>query len=100
MADDFFQVRENIIENSRFRLGFFYVTPLLSLENVGYSTNIYRYNDIAEPDWTADLGVDLRLAALLGKRFILVLKDNPYYSFYLENKSEEAWNNKLQFAVY
>ena len=99
-ADDFFQVKERIIEESLFKLGFFYVTPQLTLENLGYTSNIYQYNSDPEADWTADIGLNLRLSTLLGNRFIFVLTDHPYYSFYLNNEQERAWNNEFRFSAF
>jgi len=99
-SDDFFKKKDQIIEDSLFRLGIFYVTPRLSLESLGYTSNIYHYNEIEEPDWTADIGVDVQAATLLGKRFILVLNDHPYYSFYAKNKQDRAWNNEFSFSIY
>ena len=100
LADDFFRVKDRVIEESLFRLGFFYVTPQLTLENLGYNTNIYQYNGDPEPDWTADIGVNFRMSTLLGKRFIFVVTDHPYYSYYAFNKQEEAWNNEFRFSAY
>ena len=99
-ADDFFKVRDQIIEESLFRLGFFYVTPRLTLENLGYNSNIYQYNSDPEPDWTADIGMNLRLATLFGKRFIFSVSDNPFFSFYLNNRQEQCWNNEFRFSTY
>jgi len=100
LADDFFRVKDRVIEESLFRLGFFYVTPRLTLENLGYNTNIYQYDGDPEPDWTADIGVNVRLSTLLGKRFIFVVTDHPYYSYYAYNKQEQAWNNEFRFSAY
>jgi hypothetical protein len=100
LADDFFRVKDRIIRESLFRFGFFYVTPQLTLEKLGYSSNIFQYNSDPEPDWTADIGVDLRLATLLGKRFIFVVTDHPYFTFYAKNKQEQAWSNEFRFSAY
>ncbi len=99
-ADDFFKVKEKIINTSRFRIASFYITPLLTVENLGYTSNIYAYENIAEPDWTADLGLDISLAKILAKRFILLVNEHPYYSFYLKNEAERAFNNRFQFYLY
>lgn len=100
LGDDFFRIKDRITDESLFRLGLFYVTPRLTLDNLGYITNIYQYNSDPEPDFTADIGVDVRLSAIVGHRLILVLNDHPYYTYYAENKQDEAWNNRFRFSVY
>jgi len=70
-SDDFFVVKERIMEQSRFKLGFFYITPLLYLENVGFSNNIYNYENKQTADWTADFGLGLRASAIAANRVIL-----------------------------
>lgn len=99
-GEDFFSLKKQLVDSSRFRLGFLYINPLLTLENVGYTDNIYSYDNISRPDWTADAGLDIRVSSLLGHRFIIVLKDKPFYSWYAENKSEEAFNNNLNLSLH
>lgn len=94
-ADDFFAVKERIVDESKFKLGFLYIAPLLYLENVGYTSNIYTYEDKERPDWTGDLGLGLRASAILANRLILQADDLPYYSFYLENKNLRSWSNRF-----
>ncbi len=99
-ADDFFAVKDRIIEESRFKLGFLYFTPLLLLENVGYTSSIYTYEEKDYPDWTGDLGLGLRASAIVANRLILQAEDLPSYSFYLENKDLRSWSNRFQAAAY
>lgn len=99
-AEDFFKVKERIIRDAWIKKFSLYISPALSITNVGYTSNIYSYQDIEEPDWTADVGINLSAAAILKDRFILMVDEFPYYSFYGKNKNEEAFNNKFQFTVY
>jgi hypothetical protein len=99
-ADDFFLVKDIIIEESRFKLGFLYFTPLLLLDNVGYTSGIYTYDAKEIPDWTGDLGLGLRASAVLANRLILQAEDLPHYSFYLENKNLRAWSNHFGATAY
>ncbi|NIM17548.1 MAG: hypothetical protein GTO45_36505 [Candidatus Aminicenantes bacterium] len=99
-AEDFFKVKERIIREAWFKTFSLYFSPKLSITDLGYTSNIYSYQDIEEPDWTADVGINLSTAAILKDRFILTIDEFPYYSFYLKNKNEEAFNNLFQFAVY
>jgi len=99
-ADDFFAVKDRIIREAWIKKFSLYISPTLSITNLGYNSNIYSYQDIEEPDWTADVGINLRAAAILKNRFIFMIDEFPYYSFYAKNKKEEALNNKFQFTAY
>jgi hypothetical protein len=99
-GDDFFGVKDRIVEESRFRLGFLYFTPLILLENVGYTSSIFTYEEKDTPDWSGDIGLGLRSSAILGNRLILQAEDLPHYSFYLENKNLRVWNNRFSTTVY
>lgn len=99
-ADDFLAVKERIIREAWIKKFSLYISPTLSITDLGYTSNIYSYQDIEEPDWTADVGINLRAAAILKDRFIFMIDEFPYYSFYAKNKNEEAFNNKFQFTVY
>jgi hypothetical protein len=99
-AEDFFKVKERIIREAWIKTFSLYFSPKLSITELGYTSNIYSYQDIEEPDWTADLGINLDAAAILKDRFILSVNESPYYSFYLKNKNEETFNNLFQFTVY
>jgi hypothetical protein len=99
-SDDFFAVKDKIIEESRFKLGFLYLTPLLYLENVGYTSSIYTYETKEIPDWTGDIGVGLRASAIVANRLILQAEDLPIYSYYLENKALRSWSNRFSSNAY
>jgi hypothetical protein len=99
-SDDFFAVKSRVIEESRFKLGFLYFTPLILLENVGYTSNIYTYEEKSRPDWSGDLGLGLRTSAILADRLILQAEDLPHYSFYLENKNLRSWSNRFATTAY
>ena len=99
-SDDFFAVKSKVISESQFKLGFLYFAPLLLLENVGYTSNIYTYDDRENPDWTGDLGLGLRASAIVANRLILQAEDLPIYSYYLNNKNLRAWSNRFAAAAY
>lgn len=94
-ADDFFLVKEQVLDESRFKLGFLYCTPLFLLQNVGYTSSVYTYSSEESPDWTGDIGVGLRASAIAANRLILQAEDLPYYSFYLENENLRTWSNSF-----
>lgn len=81
-------------------MGFIYLTPLLMLDNVGYTSSIYTYQEEEYPDWTGDFGLGLRASAIAANRFILQAEDLPYYSFYLENEQFRTWSNQFKAAAY
>jgi len=95
-SSDFFTLKKSIEENSWRKIGFIYIKPSLMIRDVGYSSNIYSYDESREPDCTADLGAKFIFSSILGNRFIVRLTDTPYYSFYLHNKEEENFNNRLK----
>ena len=99
-SDDFFAVKDKVISESRFKIGFFYFTPLLMLENVGYTSNVYTYEKKETPDWSGDLGLGLRASAVVANRLILQAEDLPHYSYYLENKDLRAWSNRFATEAY
>lgn len=99
-GDDFFKVKKSIVENAWKKVAFLYVTPAATLENLGYTSNIYFYREMEEPDWTADAGLDLLVSSFLGNRFILTVNEKPYYSFYAENVEQRALSNRLKTTVH
>lgn len=99
-AEDFFKIKDRILTQSWLKLLAFYITPQLSISNLGYSSNIYSYKENVEPDWTADLGIRFTVSTILANRFIIQLHEYPYYTFYSKNKQEEAFNNALNLYVH
>ena len=100
LSIDFFALKDSIINNSWKKIGFVYVQPAVMVQNAGYSSNIFSYNDIVRPDYRADLGFNVTLSAFLGKRFIISIEENPFYTFYAENKDQEYFNNILRGNIH
>lgn len=100
LGADFFKTRDSIIESAWRKVAFFYVTPNLTLTDLGYTSNIFSYKNMAEPDWTADIGLECKISTLLGNRFIVSFTEHPSYAFYLENTDQRTFNNRMQAAVY
>jgi len=99
-SDDFFKVKDRVIAEAKWKLGFLYLTPLMVLQNVGYTSSIYTYQEEEHPDWTGDIGLGLRTSAIAANRFILEAEDLPIYSFYLKNKEYRTWSNRFEASVY
>ncbi len=97
---DFQKVKEDIVQNSWKKIGFIYVEPSILLKNVGYNSNIYSFDEEATPDWTADAGLVVNFSALIGRRLILIVKESPYYSFFLENKGLQYFNNQISGTLH
>ncbi|MEI6613596.1 MAG: hypothetical protein WCL37_01745 [Chrysiogenales bacterium] len=99
-SDDFYVVKDKVISDSSFKIGFLYFTPLLLLENVGYTSSIYTYDVKETPDWSGDIGLGLRASAIVANRLILQAEELPYYSFYLNNKALRSWSNRFGATAY
>lgn len=70
------------------------------MQNVGYTSSIYTYQEEEHPDWTGDIGLGLRTSAIAANRLILQAEDLPIYSFYLKNKEFRTWSNRFEAAAY
>ncbi|MCK4764553.1 MAG: hypothetical protein KAW12_20300 [Candidatus Aminicenantes bacterium] len=99
-SENFFKMKEKIVDGVWKRISFLYLRPTLTLENLGYTSNIFYYDELEEPDWTADLGLDLQVSSILGNRFILKINENPYYSFFADNIEQRAFSNRLAASIY
>ena len=99
-SEDFFKVKEGIEKGSWKKVSFLYLSPKLSIKNLGYSNNIYLMEEDSEPDWTADLGLQVILSSIFLNRFIFQIDELPYYSYYAKNKDERSFNNVFGFNLY
>jgi hypothetical protein len=99
-GEDFFKLKKQIEDNFWKKIGFLYITPTLSLQNFGYTSNIYWQSETDVDDWIADVGVKIDVSTILKNRFILRVIELPSYALYLENKEEQAFNNIFHFRVY
>ena len=90
-----------IIEGARWRLGALRVNASFSLSNVGYDSDVlYGYTDEPVPDYTFSASSTVQVLMPLSKKVVLDVFDSPQYVFYLDSKSERAWNNTLRSQVY
>ncbi|MCP5106061.1 MAG: hypothetical protein GY950_21935 [bacterium] len=99
-TEDFFRVKEDIMERAWIKTSLFYFSPGLRITNAGYNTNIYSYDYLETPDWIADAGIELNLALIFKNRLIIQVKEFPSYSFYVENDRERAFSNIFQLTAY
>ena len=66
-SDDFQKVEENILKNFWKKIGFVYFEPSLLIQEVGYHSNLFFYENRRVPDWTADVGLNIKASTLIGK---------------------------------
>lgn len=90
-----------MVETAKWRLGLLRVNAALELNNVGYDSDIYYgYLDDPVPDYTFSAGVPVQLLLPVNKKVVFDILDNPQYVFYLDTKSERAWNNTFRGLVH
>jgi len=90
---DFHKARESAIKPGRFHLGPLQIVPQITLENIGYTDNIYQYSNEARAGWMADLGLRVKAAAAVGRRLVLIFETHPYYSYFSAVDTERAFNH-------
>ncbi|HDP93900.1 MAG TPA: hypothetical protein ENN40_00895 [Candidatus Aminicenantes bacterium] len=97
---DFFKEREAALKTGRFQLGPFQVFPQFTLENLGYTDNIYGYNVESQPGWMADLGLRVKAVAVAGSRLVFIFNGHPYYSYFSAVDTERAFNYSLNGKIF
>ena len=90
-----------MVEGARWRLGALRVNAAFSLSNVGYDSDVlYGYTTEPVPDYTFSAGTTVQVLMPLSKKVVLDIFDSPQYVFYLDTKSERAWNNTFRGQVH
>ena len=89
------------IQNARFNLGPFRITPVFVLSNAGYDSDIY-YGGPGEPveDLTFTAGAALDVYLPLKKKIIFHIYESPQYVYYKETERERNLNNYFRGDVY
>lgn len=93
--------REQIIRNTKFRIGPFRFYPVIYFRDIGYDNNVYGEREEDDPvaDYTATISPRVRASLLFRNFLILSVTENPEYLYFFEEKSERRWNNILSFDV-
>jgi len=99
-AEDFFVVKQDILENFRSKIFGVYFNSGLEINNLGYSSNIYSYESNRRSDYTADYRFNLNTAIILRDKFILKVEDSPSYSYYRDNSAERGFYNNLNASFF
>lgn len=95
-AEDFFRLKDQILKDSKFHLLGIHFRPLIFINDAGYSTNIYSYDEKETPDWLVEPGIDVSMAAIIRNRLIMMAQVKPYYSFFARTETERSWNYTLK----
>ncbi len=89
----FFKEKDQLLKHYFLKIGPFYLAPALLIKDLGYDYNIYYFEKDKTPDWTADLGINLRVFSIVKNRLILQVDEQPVYVFYLRHEDERTFNN-------
>jgi hypothetical protein len=89
------------VEATKWKVSWLLVNASLALNRAGYDSDIYYgYRENPIPDMTFSADIPIQVFAPLSKSIMLDLMDTPQYLFYLDTKSERAWNNVFQGHVH
>jgi hypothetical protein len=90
-----------MVESAMWKAGSLRVNADLAIRDAGYDSDIY-YGFAGHPvsDGTIAASFPFQLLFSLNKTTVLDFFDIPRYDFYLNTKSERAWNNTLHGQVH
>jgi hypothetical protein len=93
--------REQIVNNTKFKMGPFRIYPSIQLRDIGYDNNVYGERDADDPvsDYTATISPRARAALLFRNFFIFSITENPEYVYFFQQKGERGWNNILSLEL-
>jgi hypothetical protein len=83
-----------ILNQTVWRAGPFYLVPRIQLNNIGYDGNVYREREADDPvtDYTATFSPEVTAYVLVGRSIILSFRENPEYVYYMNQERERRWN--------
>lgn len=89
--------RKRIKEEAKFKIGPFRIFPTIRFRNIGYDDNVYYQREEANPtsDFTGTFSPEVKVYLLLGNKLILSITENPEYVYFLKQKRERRFNNRL-----
>ena len=99
-AEDFFVVKQDILENFKRKIFGIYYTSGIEINNAGYSSNIYSYESNIRSDYTADYRFNINTAIILKDKFIFKIEESPSYTHYRENSELRGFFNNLTASFY
>ena len=88
---------DQIIKNSKLRLGPFRILPIINFRNIGYDDNVYYQREEDDPitDFTGTVSPEVKVNVLFRNYLIISFSENPEYIYYFKQKRERRWNNNL-----
>jgi len=92
---DFRTERERIIKNAPWKIGLFRIFPRFQLRDIGYDDNVYfqRETGGAVSDFTGTFSPEVTVHVLFRSFFILSVKENPQYVYFVHENRERRWTN-------
>jgi hypothetical protein len=92
---------QQMVEGALWRLGALRVNAAFRLAQTGYDSDIY-YGFLADrtPDVTSSASTPVQVLLPLSKKAVLEVSDTPEYAFFLDNRSQRAWNNSAQGRIH
>lgn len=90
-----------MIESAMWKAGSLRVNAALGIRDAGYDSDIYYgFAGHPVPDGTVATSFPFQLLLSLNKTTVLDFFDIPRYDYYLNTKSERAWNNTFHGQVH
>ena len=86
-----------IREETRFRIGPFYLSPKLAFNDMGYDNNVYYQREEDDPvsDFTGTFSPSVTVYLPIRSYIIFSLTENPEYVYFFDQKKERRWNNEI-----
>jgi hypothetical protein len=92
---------EQIVNTARWKMGPFRSNAVFRFGNAGYDSDIFfgqRLNPV--PDTTFAAGPELSVYLPLAKGIVFDISEIPQYVYFLQAKTERAWNNAFRGQVH
>lgn len=88
---------EQIVKQTRWRIGPFRLYPTIRLRDIGYDDNVYYQREEDKPvsDYTATISPQAEIYLIFRNFLILSLTENPEYVYYFKQERERRWNNTI-----
>jgi hypothetical protein len=86
---------DQVIEQTKWRIGPFRIYPTLQFKDIGYDDNVYYQRKEEDPvsDYTGTISPQFKIHLLFRNNLILTFTENPEYVFYYRQRRERRWNN-------
>jgi hypothetical protein len=82
------------------KIGPLHVRTEIVLRDVGYDSNVYGTPDHQVGDYGLTFGPQVTAYWPVNRRLLVVVTESPQYAFFVNTRSERAWNNAARGEVY